>query len=69
VYNHVWLIGDASAIGASVQAEIDDLAELAQIGAGGPLAPTTDSAPGTAAPGGHAEPTPQQDQPDAKVKP
>jgi hypothetical protein len=61
VYNHIWLIGDASAIGASVQAEIDDLAELAQIGGG--AAPTTDSQPGTAAPGGHDEPDQaQQDQ-------
>jgi hypothetical protein len=34
VYNHVWLIGDASAIGAVVQAEIDELAELAPIGGG-----------------------------------
>ena len=67
VYNHVWLIGDASAIGASVQAQIDDLAELAQIGAGGPLAPTTDSKPGTAGPGGHDEPTSKQ--PDTKVRP
>jgi hypothetical protein len=57
VYNHVWLIGDASAIGASVQAEIDELTELTQIGAGGPLAPDADAAPGTAAPGGHDEPT------------
>jgi hypothetical protein len=39
VYNHVWLIGDASAIGASVQAEIDELAEVAEVGpgAGGPV--------------------------------
>jgi ell wall binding domain 2 (CWB2) len=34
VYNHVWLMGDATAIGAQVQAEIDELAELAPIGAG-----------------------------------
>ncbi len=34
VYNHVWLIGDASQIGARVQAEIDELAELAPIGGG-----------------------------------
>lgn len=34
VYNHIWLIGDATAIGAGVQAELDDLAELAQIGTG-----------------------------------
>jgi hypothetical protein len=71
VYNHVWLIGDASAIGASVQAEIDDLAELAQIGAGGPLAPTTDSEPDAAAPGGHDEPSAQQQdqQKGTKVQP
>ena len=71
VYNHVWLIGDASAIGASVQAEIDDLAELTQIGSGGALAPTTDDEPDAAAPGGHDEPTPdqQQDQQGTKVKP
>jgi hypothetical protein len=56
VYNHIWLIGDASAIGASVQAEIDDLAELAQIGGGAP----SSAGPGTAAPGGHDEPDQQQ---------
>jgi hypothetical protein len=39
VYNHVWLIGDASAIGAVVQAEIDELAELAPIGGGTGVAP------------------------------
>jgi hypothetical protein len=33
VYNHVWLMGDATAIGGEVQAEIDELAELAPIGA------------------------------------
>jgi hypothetical protein len=32
VYNHVWLMGDATAIGGAVQAEVDELAELAQIG-------------------------------------
>jgi hypothetical protein len=31
-YNHVWLIGDADAIGVDQQAEIDELAELARIG-------------------------------------
>jgi hypothetical protein len=34
VYNHVWVIGDSSAVGATVQAEVDELAELVQIGAG-----------------------------------
>lgn len=32
VYNHVWLMGDATAIGGQVQAEVDELAELAPIG-------------------------------------
>jgi hypothetical protein len=35
VYNHVWLMGDATAIGGQVQAEIDELAELAPIGNAG----------------------------------
>lgn len=58
VYNHVWLIGDSSAIGGSVQAEVDELAELADIsagaapagGAGGPAGPEPEPDPG--APGG-----------------
>jgi hypothetical protein len=32
VYNHIWLMGDATAIGGQVQAEIDELAELAPVG-------------------------------------
>ncbi len=32
-YNHVWVIGDEDAIDVSQQAEIDELAELARIGA------------------------------------
>ena len=35
VYNHVWLMGDATAIGGEVQAEIDELAELAPIASAG----------------------------------
>ncbi|HEX5822701.1 MAG TPA: cell wall-binding repeat-containing protein [Solirubrobacterales bacterium] len=35
VFNHIWLMGDATAIGGQVQAEIDELAELTPIGAGG----------------------------------
>ena len=31
VYNHIWLMGDATAIGGQVQAEVDELAELMQI--------------------------------------
>ena len=34
VYNHVWLIGDSGAVGGRVQAEVDELAELAPITAG-----------------------------------
>lgn len=37
VYNHVWVIGDSSAVGARVQAEVDELVELGA-GAGGPVA-------------------------------
>jgi hypothetical protein len=35
-YNHVWIIGDQEAIDVSQQAAVDDLAELARIGRGGP---------------------------------
>ena len=47
VYNHVWLIGDASAIGGEVQAEIDELAELTEVGpgAGGPVGEGQAAAP------------------------
>ena len=40
VYNHVWLIGDSSALGARLQAEVDELVEVAEVGpgAGGPVA-------------------------------
>jgi hypothetical protein len=40
VYNHVWVIGDSSAVGARVQAEVDELVELSEVGAGtgGPVA-------------------------------
>ncbi len=56
VYNHIWLMGDASAIGGQVQAEIDELAELAQIGETGGI---TDSEPEISPPGA---PKPQQDR-------
>ena len=52
VYNHVWLIGDTSAIGATVQAEVDDLAELTEIGpgTGGPVVESGQTS--SASPGG-----------------
>jgi hypothetical protein len=34
-YNHVWVIGDQEAIDVNQQAEVNELAELAQIGGGG----------------------------------
>jgi hypothetical protein len=34
VYNHVWLIGDESALSTQVQAQIDDLAEVAPVRSG-----------------------------------
>jgi hypothetical protein len=64
VYNHVWILGDSSAVGGSVQAEIDELAELAEVGAGagGPVGPQA---------GGSLDLTPRQDsepQPDGAGK-
>jgi ell wall binding domain 2 (CWB2) len=68
VYNHVWLIGDASAIGARAQAEIDELAELVQIGGGAPPPDkTTDAEPGIAIPGGPEDEP--KDQPGKKGSP
>jgi hypothetical protein len=56
LYNHVWLLGDATAVGARVQAEVDELAELTEVGAGagGPIieGPGGPGAPGLAVPGG-----------------
>ena len=58
VYNHVWLMGDATAIGGEVQAEIDELAELAQIGTAAGAQGTATG--GVAQPGGpEGEPAPQ----------
>jgi hypothetical protein len=36
VYNHVWVIGDTSAISVGFQAQLDDLAEAAKIGSAHP---------------------------------
>jgi len=37
VYNHVWLLGDQDAISVGFQAEVDDLAEVAQVRSGSGL--------------------------------
>jgi hypothetical protein len=56
VYNHIWLMGDATAIGGEVQAEVDELAELAPIGG----AATQGTAGGGAQPGApEQEPVPK----------
>jgi hypothetical protein len=62
VYNHIWLIGDAEAIGAAVQAELDELAEVAEVGpgAGGPVIEEADGGGGVVLPGG------PEDEPQAK---
>jgi len=54
VYNHVWLMGDATAIGGEVQAEVDQLAELAPIG---------NTGQGTAATGGIGQPPAVESEP------
>ena len=61
VYNHIWLMGDATAIGGQVQAELDELAELAPIGAAG--GNQGNASGGIAQPGGpEGEPTPTTPQ-------
>lgn len=64
VYNHVWLIGDSGAIGGQVQAEVDELAELAPVDAtaGGT---SEGAAPGLAQPSG-PEPEPDSGRGSAK---
>jgi Cell wall binding domain 2 (CWB2) len=60
VYNHVWLMGDATAIGGRLQAEVDDLAELAPIRSAGNQGT---AGAGTAQPGGaESEPVPKPQQ-------
>jgi hypothetical protein len=61
VYNHIWLMGDATAIGGQVQAEVDELAELAPIGQTGGNQGSAGG--GIAQPGGpEGEPTPTTPQ-------
>jgi len=60
VYNHVWLMGDATAIGGEVQAAVDQLAELAPIGE---TAGQGNTGGGIAQPGTpESEPTPTSPQ-------
>ena len=58
IYNHVWLIGDTTALSVDLQAEADELAEVAPVTSGG--GSTLGPAPGT------PESTPDDEpQPDA----
>jgi hypothetical protein len=53
VYNHVWLIGDPSALSVELQADVDQLAEVAPVTSGtgesslGPAPGTPESQPST----------------------
>jgi hypothetical protein len=59
VYNHAWIIGDTSAISTELQAQVDELAEVAQV--------TSGSGPALASPGATES---QPDEPaDAGGKP
>jgi hypothetical protein len=60
VYNHIWLMGDGTAIGGQVQAEVDELAELTEIGG---ATGAQGAGGGVAQPGGaesEPNPTPQK---------
>jgi len=48
VYNHIWLIGDQDAISTGFQAQVDDLAEVAQVSSG--ISTKTVGPPGTPEP-------------------
>jgi hypothetical protein len=67
LYNHVWLIGDGSAISGAMQGEIDDLAELTQIGGAQAGANPLAAPPSTGA-GPEQEPAPGAGQPTGKGK-
>jgi len=67
VYNHIWLMGDATAIGGQVQAEMDELAELAPISEASGTQGA--SSGGIAQPGGpEGEPTTTTTPQDGKKK-
>jgi hypothetical protein len=56
VYNHVWLIGDQDAISVGVQAQIDDLAEVAQVRSGPGPSPSGRTGPPEREPSRPAKP-------------
>jgi hypothetical protein len=66
VYNHFWLLGDTTALGARVQAELDVIGEAAEIGpgTGGPV-----TGPGGVGQGGSAGSGGQTLEPEAEPQP
>jgi hypothetical protein len=60
LYNHVWLIGDTAALSVDLQAEADELAEVAPITSGSGTDPAVEPSP--------PESTPDDDKPDSKDK-
>ena len=70
VYNHVWLIGDPSALSVELQAEVDELAEVAPVTSGtgasslGPAPGTPESQPSTPRPELEPELMSESERPD-----
>jgi len=63
VYNHVWLLGDTSAIGPEMQGRLDEIARLIPVQLEGEDAPAE---PGQAAPPTRSAPPPAEDRPRAR---
>jgi len=65
VYNHVWLLGDTSAVGAAVQGRLDEIARLIPVTLDGESPPedTPPSSPGGARPPADAQPPSGADRP------
>jgi hypothetical protein len=56
VYNHIWLIGDQDAISVGFQAQVDDLAEVAQVRSGTGTSPAPRPGPSEHEPAKPAKP-------------
>ena len=57
VYNHLWLIGDTSALSVALQSQADDLAEVAPVTSG---SGASSVAPPSGAPESQPAPNPQK---------
>jgi hypothetical protein len=56
VYNHLWLIGDEDAVSTGFQAQVDDLAEVAQVRSGPGPSPSAQPGPPEHEPSGGSKP-------------